>query len=365
MRSRRAFWGVAAVAALAGIPLALGLRARLLSDADTHFHGGDPDVLTALEQLDGPRRRDALKAFADDPVPARRQAAAEALEGERDDDALQIARALLADNDSEVRVKATYALARSDTPQSRPLLRAALRDEDAWVRLEAVQWIASVAGRGARPQDRALVPDLVARLDDPTPPVRAFASDALRKITGKNERYSLRLSAAEGAAVIRRWKAWAKTAVGTAPPVTPIVPRRTDPAPTVPLRTIDGQTFTPASSGRITLVNFWGTWCAPCVEEVSGLERLHRRFRDQGVDVVGVALDEPDGARSLRAWCRKQGLTYPQCLAQDPVTEAYGDIHGVPVTVLVDRAGRIRYRWQGERDASSFAAAVARLLKEG
>ena len=141
-----------------------------------------------------------------------------------------------------------------------------------------------------------------------------------------------------------------------------IAPRRTDPVPTVSFQTIEGKTVAPATSGRVTLVNFWGTWCPPCRQEIPDLEKLHVRYGPRGLDVVGIALSEKDGAAGLRAWCQKNGLTYPQSLAEDAVTEAYGDVHEVPISVLVDQQGRIRYRWQGERDYASFATQVEKLL---
>jgi thiol-disulfide isomerase/thioredoxin len=117
--------------------------------------------------------------------------------------------------------------------------------------------------------------------------------------------------------------------------------------------------------GRVTLLNFWGTWCPPCREEIPHLVEIDARYRGRGVDLIGITLAENDGAKGLRRFANAHGLRYRQTLATDAVLEAFDDIHAVPVSVLIDQKGRIRYRWEGERDAATFAAAIKRLLREG
>lgn len=167
--------------------------------------------------------------------------------------------------------------------------------------------------------------------------------------------------------MLTKWHAWwqaekPKYAEGTALPDT--LPTRADPAPSVSFQTLEGHTVAPATDGKVTLLNFWGTWCAPCRQEVPDLQRLHKHFANQGLQLVGIALSEKEGAAGLRAWCGKNGLTYPQALATEDVLEAYGDQHEVPISVLIDKKGRIRYSWQGERDYASFAPQIEQLLKE-
>jgi hypothetical protein len=92
------------------------------------------------------------------------------------------------------------------------------------------------------------------------------------------------------------------------------------------------------------------------------LVRVDRDFRSRGVDVIGIALSERDGANGLRKWCKAHGVAYRQALATEPVLQAFGDIHEVPISILIDQAGEIRNRWDGERDYATFRAAIERLL---
>ena len=366
MKTPPRFWIGTGAALLVGIPCALLARMRLqpITEAE-HFHGGDPKLEADLARLSGAERLAHLRLATQDSQPTRRLAAAEALASEQGAEGLALAKELLTDNDSEVRIKAAYALTRSGSERARPFLRAALRDDDLWVRQEVLQWAATNAGRSGNAAGSWLTPELVARLEEPSDLVRTFATSALAKLTGKPWRFTARLSPPEKAAVIKKWKDWWRAQEPKRAVAVPnISPRRTDPAPTTSFQTTEGKTVSPATSGKVTLLNFWGTWCAPCRQEVPELQKLHERFGPQGLEVIGIALSEKDGASGLRAWCKENRLTYTQVLGEDLVAEAYGDIHEVPISVLLDRRGRIRYRWRGERDMASFTPIVERLLQE-
>ena len=69
------------------------------------------------------------------------------------------------------------------------------------------------------------------------------------------------------------------------------------------------------------------------------------------------------GEAGLKAYCAEKGLTFPQTI-DDAIPEAYGDVLEIPVTVLIDAHGKIRYRWHGERDYASFARTIERLQSE-
>ncbi len=368
MKSRSRFWIGTGLALVVGVPCALLARVRWQPRGETeHVHGGDPRLEADLARLSGGERLTRLREAAQEALPVRRLVVAEALVREHSVEGLALAKTLLTDNDSEVRIKAAYALMQNGAEPERPFIQAALQDDDLWLRQEVCQWAATNAGRPGSAVGSWLVPNLMARLDESSESQRAFATSALAKLTGKPWRYKATLPAATRAATLQHWKDWWQVEKGKYPvtPVLPdITPQRTDLAPAVMIQTLDGRTVSPATSGKVTLVNFWGTWCPPCRQEVPDLQRLHEHYAAQGVELVGVALSEKEGADGLRAWCQTNKLTYPQALAEDSVTEAYGDVHEVPITVLIDKRGRIRSRWQGERDFTSFAAVIERLLKE-
>jgi len=166
------------------------------------------------------------------------------------------------------------------------------------------------------------------------------------------------------------WRSWWRaqeghwtidTSIADAPA---ILPTRTDPAPDFDIRDLNGQQITLAGQrGHVTLLNFWGTWCPPCLEELPDLIQLDRTYRARRLDIIGVALQLP-GSGNLSDWCRAHQVGYRVAIAPDKVLDDYGDISQVPVSVLIDASGRIRYRWEGPRDYVTFSAAVERLLKE-
>jgi len=94
--------------------------------------------------------------------------------------------------------------------------------------------------------------------------------------------------------------------------------------------------------GQLVVVNFWATWCAPCVEEMPDLQRVHDEYAMQGVTVVGLGIDAPSALKRFRD---EHGLSLPLYAAGASGSEVgrlLGNASGaLPYTVLVDRNGRI------------------------
>jgi cytochrome c biogenesis protein CcmG/thiol:disulfide interchange protein DsbE len=135
-------------------------------------------------------------------------------------------------------------------------------------------------------------------------------------------------------------------------------------APAFALTTLDGAPVSPASyRGKVIVVNFWASWCHPaCYDEAPVLERNWRAYRERGVVVVGVAIQ--DTREASTKFVRDLGLTFPN--APDPtgkVSVDYG-VYGVPETFFVDRQGRIRVKHVGAVTDDVFRQAVDRLLAE-
>ena len=97
--------------------------------------------------------------------------------------------------------------------------------------------------------------------------------------------------------------------------------------------------------GKVILLNVWATWCGPCQLEIPELVETYAKYKDQGVVVLGVSLD--DTAEMLREYAPKKQMNYPLLLMQDDFDEAYGPIIGVPITFFIGRDGTIARRHFG------------------
>ena len=126
----------------------------------------------------------------------------------------------------------------------------------------------------------------------------------------------------------------------------------------------NGEQVTAADfDGRVVLVNFWATWCAPCRKEMPMLVELHHEYRAKGLEVVGIALDEVDQARKFAA---DLGVDYPILVGTTDVmatAREYGNLSGVlPYTVLIDREGIIRWTHLGEVKKAEVTREIAAVL---
>jgi peroxiredoxin len=124
-------------------------------------------------------------------------------------------------------------------------------------------------------------------------------------------------------------------------------------APEFSLPGLDGKTVDLASyRGKVVVLNFWATWCPPCVAEMPSLERLSRALGPEGLAVVTVSTDEDE--KALRAFVTEHGLTMP--VLRDPGGRGPADEYhttGYPETFVLDRAGKLLEHAVGPDDWDS------------
>jgi thiol-disulfide isomerase/thioredoxin len=363
------------------------------------LHGDGDDALAALDptlaKLPSADRLPYLLRSVRDPHAGLRYAAVDGLGKYRTPEAASAIEAAFRDSASTVRLRVVETLHTVDRERGLLLLLAALQDEDTWIRQAAATQLAlrsgastgpaKAAGNPAAPADepkanatrpsmladRRCVPTLIRVLDDPDEKVVRSAATMLERLTGRGMKFRTIDGPDASRRAILDWKAWwrAHSAEFAPPPtfadVRPIRPTRSDPAPEVDLSDIDGHRLRfSALRGRVTLLNFWGTWCPPCRQEMPDIERIHESLGPRGLTVIGAAVSEQGGPEALRSWCAKNHVTYRQVLATPEMKEAYGGIEEVPVSLMIDKSGHVRYRWEGPRDYPTFRAAVQRLLLE-
>ncbi len=97
--------------------------------------------------------------------------------------------------------------------------------------------------------------------------------------------------------------------------------------------------------GKVIILNFWATWCGPCQTEIPDLVETYAEYKDQGVVVLGVSID--DAPETLRAYGAQKDMNYPSLLLTEEVDDAYGPIVGVPITFFIGRDGQIARKHLG------------------
>ncbi len=112
--------------------------------------------------------------------------------------------------------------------------------------------------------------------------------------------------------------------------------------------------------GKVVLVNFWATWCAPCKAEIPLLEEFEHAYASQGLTVIGVSMDER-GWSSVRPFMEALTINYPVVIGNEGLASRYGMI-GLPTTFLVDREGRIAATHIGIITRGDVENTIMRLL---
>ncbi len=135
-------------------------------------------------------------------------------------------------------------------------------------------------------------------------------------------------------------------------------------APDFNLPRLDGGTLQLSSlRGKVVLLDFWATWCAPCREETPHFVELQSKYSAQGLQIVGVSMD--DGPEPVREFQRELQVNYPLVMGDAKVGELYGGVLGLPITFLIQRDGRIYKKHIGATNPAVFEKEVAELLASG
>ncbi len=118
-----------------------------------------------------------------------------------------------------------------------------------------------------------------------------------------------------------------------------------------------GEASLSALKGKVVVVNFWATWCPPCLVEMPVLNELYAAYRDQGLEVLGLSLDE-EGLPVTKPFVEKLGVTYPIVEADRKTYQAYGNVLTIPHTFVIDRAGMVAKRFVNNQSKEAFEAAI-------
>lgn len=124
-----------------------------------------------------------------------------------------------------------------------------------------------------------------------------------------------------------------------------------------------GETLSPAAyKGKVLLIDFWATWCGPCIAEMPNVKSVYKKYHGKGFEIVGISLDQ--SRDKLDTYVKQQAIEWPQYFDgkwwNNDIATMYG-IKSIPATLLVDRSGKIRYKSLRGRQ---LEAAVEKLVAE-
>lgn len=139
----------------------------------------------------------------------------------------------------------------------------------------------------------------------------------------------------------------------------------TSPAPDFTLRTLEGPNLRLLEQrGKVVLLNFWATWCAPCREEMPQLNKLYEKYRPSGFTLLGVNVDED--SRNAAGIAGQLGVKFPVLLDSDKRVSKLYDLSAMPSTVLIDRDGRVRFLHRGYKSGTEneYDQQIRALLRE-
>jgi thiol-disulfide isomerase/thioredoxin len=104
--------------------------------------------------------------------------------------------------------------------------------------------------------------------------------------------------------------------------------------------------------GKVVLLNFWATWCAPCQTEMPIFDSWQRKYGPRGFQVIGISMD--DDSETARKLVERLRISYPVAMGDAELGERYGRVLGLPKTFLIGRDGKVQAQFQGETDLKAM-----------
>ncbi len=138
----------------------------------------------------------------------------------------------------------------------------------------------------------------------------------------------------------------------------------TRPAPQAKFSTLAGDTFSTSElRGKVVLVNFWATYCGPCIKEMPKLVEAHRKFSARGYETIAVAVRRDDPARVVQ-FAAQHALPFKVAIdSSGELGREFGNVRITPMGFLIGKDGKILRRYVGEFDWAEFHLLVERELR--
>jgi thiol-disulfide isomerase/thioredoxin len=121
---------------------------------------------------------------------------------------------------------------------------------------------------------------------------------------------------------------------------------------------------TEALKGKVVVIDFWATWCVPCKAEIPTFNQLIKDYKDRGLEIIAVSLDE-EGAAKVKPFLKENPMNYTQVIGDQGTAGSFNvDDSKLPVALVIDKRGRIRFRHVGLTKKDVFEGEINQLLSE-
>ena len=140
-------------------------------------------------------------------------------------------------------------------------------------------------------------------------------------------------------------------------------PARADIAPDFRLKDLSGKVVRLSSlTFKVAIIDFWATWCPPCRAEMPHFKDLYETYHKKGLEIVGVSLD--NGPEPVRQFVAEMKTLYRIVMGDDQISAAYGGIHGIPTTFVIDSKRNILRKYVGFRPKELFEQDILSVIKK-
>ena len=133
--------------------------------------------------------------------------------------------------------------------------------------------------------------------------------------------------------------------------------------PEFELKTVDGEIVSSDDfENKVLLIDFWATWCPPCRKEIPGFINLYKKYKDKGVEIIGISLDKD--MDKLESFIDENNINYTVLVGNKEVADAFGGIQGIPTTFIIDKNGNVEFKQVGLAPEKKFEEELKKVLNK-